>query len=265
MNVKEFLFSWVSGPSRNYLDGVRLFELLAAETIKKRYLAFFREVSFPHGNDPHFTMLLDKLSRIAQQVRVSPGSFPALGQRLDISEGASVHQNSSPAAPSSDYDAPIVIHAKDLPKNEAGYYARIQEIFPLIGALHGQLSSESLTDGERKDIADEIVSLDDERRSLWDKIDNFIAGRPSEFHDRPEYSEDKFVRGLQIAIRIKQVRNNISNTRGSITRFGNEGNDKALTRAQERLERYMKELSELEAEVADAETESSVSEAVPES
>lgn len=265
MNVKEFLFSWVSGPSRNYLDGVRLFELLAAETIKKRYLAFFREVSFPHGNDPHFTMLLDKLSRIAQQVRVSPGSFPALGQILDTSDGIPVQHSSSPAAPSSDYNAPIVIHAKDLPKNEAGYYARIQEIFPLIGALHGQLSSESLTDGERKDIADEIVSLDDERRSLWDKIDNFIAGRPSEFHDRPEYSEDKFVRGLQIAVRIKQVKQNISTTKGSISKFTKEGNEKALKRAQDRLARYENELSELEAEVVNAETESSVSDTVPES
>lgn len=149
MNVKEVLINWVSGSSRNYLDGVRLFELLAAETIKKRYLAFFREVSFPHGNDPHFTMLLDKLSRISQQVRVSPSSFPALGQPFEAVKGASVQQAASPAASSSDYDAPIVIHAKDLPKNEAGYYARIQEIFPLIGALHGQLSSESLTDDDR--------------------------------------------------------------------------------------------------------------------
>lgn len=265
MNVKEFLLSWVSGSSRKYLDGVRLFELLAAETLKKRYLAFFREVSLPHGNDPHFTILLDKLSRIAQQVRVSPNSFPALGQPFETIKGTSVQQDNSSVAPSSDYDAPIVIQAKDLPKTEAGYYARIQEIFPLIGALHGQLSSESLTDGERKDIADEIVSLDAERRSLWDKIDNFIAGRPSEFHDRPEYSEDKFVRGLQIAVRIKQVKQNISTTKGAITKFTNEGNEKNLTRAQERLARYENELSELEAEVADAETESSVSDTVPES
>ena len=264
MNVKEVLFKWVSGSSRNYMDGLRLFELLAAETIKKRYLAFFREVSCPHGNDPHFTMLLDKLSRIAQQVRVSPSSFPALAQPFEPSKGSSAQQAASPAA-ASDYNAPIVIQAKDLPKTEAGYYARVQEIFPLIGALHGQLSSESLTDGERKDIADEIVSLDDERRSLWDKIDNFIAGRPSEFHDRPEYSEDKFVRGLQIAVRIKQVKQNISTTKGSITKFTNEGNEKNLTRAQERLARYESELSELEAEVANAETESSVSDTVPES
>lgn len=262
MSVKSFLLDWVSGSRRIYLDGVRLFELLASESIKKRYLAYFREVTSPHGNDPHFTILLDKLSRIAQQVRVSPASFPALGQNFEGVAQTNVQEK--PVA--ADFNAPVIILQKDLPKTEQGYYERIQEIFPLIGALHGQLASESLSDSERKDIADEIVSLDSERRTLWDKIDTFLAGRPAELDvPRPEYSEDKFVRGLQIAIRIKQVRNNISNTKGSITRFGNEGNDKALTRAQERLERYMKELSELEAEVADAETESSVSEAVPES
>lgn len=261
MNVRNHLDNWVSGPYRVYLDGVRLFELLASEPIKKRYLAYFREVTSPHGNDPHFTMLLDKLSRIAQQVRVSPASFPALGQAFGSAVQAKPQEIHSPTG----YEPPVIVQQKDLPKKELGYYERIQEIFPLIGALHGQLASESLSDSERKDIADEIVSLDGERRALWDKIDTFLAGRPAELDaPRPEYSEDKFVRGLQIAVRIKQVRNNISTTRSAITRFSNEGNDKNLVRAQERLERYMKELSELETEVADAETESSVSEPVPE-
>lgn len=268
MNVKEALIKWVNGPKRIYADGVRLFELLASDMLKKRYLVYFRSVSVTHGNDPHFTMLLDRLSRILQQVKVSPNAFPALGASFAVSENdvpaASVPQSNSVATQSE--SATIVLTAKDLPKNEAGYYARIQEIFPLVGSLHAQLADESLTDNERKDIADEIVSLDSERRSLWDKIDNFLLGRPSDLKEvRPEYSDNQFVRGLQIASRIKKVKDNIGKTKGSITKFTKEGNDKALANAQARLERYERELAQLEAEVTNAESETPVQKALPES
>lgn len=268
MNVKEALIKWVNGPKRIYADGVRLFELLASDMLKNRYLAYFRSVSITHGNDPHFTMLLDRLSRILQQVKVSPNAFPALGASFAVSENyapsASVPQTNSVGS-QSEQSGTIVLTAKDLPKNEAGYYARIQEIFPLVGSLHAQLADESLTDNERKDIADEIVSLDSERRSLWDKIDNFLLGRPSDLKEvRPEYSDNQFVRGLQMASRIKKVKDNIGKTKGSITKFTNEGNEKALANAQARLERYERELAQLEAEVANAESESPVQETVPE-
>lgn len=71
----EIINTWLANPSGRYSDGIAIFEQLAPEEIKKRYLIFFKEVESPKQHDQHFSILINKVAAIAQKVRSNPAAF----------------------------------------------------------------------------------------------------------------------------------------------------------------------------------------------
>ena len=72
----KIIQEWLAKPSGRYFDGLAIFTQLASPDIKKKYLEYFGQVKEePKQHDIHFTMLINKVSAIAQNVQVNPKAF----------------------------------------------------------------------------------------------------------------------------------------------------------------------------------------------
>ena len=72
----ELIQKWLANPSGRYFDGLAIFTQLASSDIKKKYLEYFKQVETePKQHDIHFTMLINKVSAIAQNVQINPSMF----------------------------------------------------------------------------------------------------------------------------------------------------------------------------------------------
>lgn len=67
------LQNWLADRKRKYADGLALFQALAPEEMRKKYIAFFSEVKEVPQFDSHFTVLVNKLTTVA---RLSSGPTP---------------------------------------------------------------------------------------------------------------------------------------------------------------------------------------------
>ncbi len=144
-----------------------------------------------------------------------------------------------------------VVTEESLPKSLQKAYARIKEIAPLYACLHGELTSDTLTDEERKKVADGLCDLDDERRKLWRSIDQWAEGKASLdlSEKRPEYSDNAVVRGYEMARQIKRLKENIRNSQTAADKAQADGRQNVYENAMKRIQRYEAELKELEEEV----------------
>lgn len=83
MNRNELLIQWLGDRQRKYADGVSLFQALARPAQKEKYAAYFAAVTTePHPFDPHFTQLINCLSRINRSIRESPELYPAAAESI---------------------------------------------------------------------------------------------------------------------------------------------------------------------------------------
>lgn len=83
MTRKELLTIWLGNRQRKYADGVALFEALAKPVQKEKYSAYFAGApANPHIFDPHFTQLINCLTRMAREIRESPKLYPAADEAI---------------------------------------------------------------------------------------------------------------------------------------------------------------------------------------
>ena len=65
---QEQLSQWLGDRQRKYADGLVLFGILAKESMKKKYAAYLDTApESPHIFDPHFTQLVNCLSKIDKE------------------------------------------------------------------------------------------------------------------------------------------------------------------------------------------------------
>lgn len=256
MTVKQALLNWLQGPRRTYAEGLALFGLIADNASKVRFIPFFREEMSPAPNDIHINLLVDKLSRFGREIRVNP-QYRSEVMSSEFVFSPSEHTSTAERQPVSaaSHPAPSGVrftYPSGLPDSLRDSYDRIREITPQYARLHADLGN-ATSDDERKDLANRLCALDDERRRLWDKLDSWAkeSGVKTEI-PRPSYSRDEVLSGLEMAARRKRLKDNIRTARLSVARFTKNGPQSSLHRAEARLESYMSELDDLERRIADA-------------
>lgn len=312
MTKLELLVAWLENRQRKYTDGLALFKELAPASMRERYLAYLEQVTEePDQFDQHFSMLKNKLSDLARNIRTSPAAFPkafeetATIQTLDkekateevqkreakitelTQENNDLNEQISELEGSDDEKSEeistlketiksneatilkqqeelkalntpgikIVVEA-DLPPKQAQTYARIKEIAPLYGSLHNDIANPEIPDADRKTLAEQLCKLDDERRKLWKEIDNWAEGKTVSLDaERPVFSENKVVRGVEIARHIVRLKQNIQNCKGAITRAEKDGKETIKQNAVARMTKYEAELAELEKVLASEQPE----------
>lgn len=141
-----------------------------------------------------------------------------------------------------------VLDGQDLPAGTKKKYDRIKVIVPLMAAIHGELKNPSLTDEERKAKADELCKLDDEKRALWDDIDEYLNDYNTELAEEKEneYSEDPLIRGAQMAYRVIRLKENIKRNTDSAAKHKANGKPDQEQKALEKAANMQSELKELE-------------------
>ena len=240
MNRTQQIKQWLGNRQREYADGVAIFMAVARKVQLEKYAKYFAEVSSPEIFDHHFTMLVNLLTRIHNDILRQPALYPKaseevvdvkmlqqeeqakvlkekdslisfceehiakLNERLE-ELGDSGDDNSTEITSIrseieaherqlKDLQAEVaelskpgvkVITEASMPAAIKTAYARIKEIVPLYASLHAELSNESIADEQRKKYADELCKLDDERRKLWKKIDDWSEGKGTLELDTP--------------------------------------------------------------------------------
>ena len=84
------LQNWLADRKRKYAGGLALFQALAPEEMRKKYIAFFSEVKEVPQFDSHFTVLVNKLTTVARLSSAQP--------QITISERGSILLKTAVAA-----------------------------------------------------------------------------------------------------------------------------------------------------------------------
>lgn len=83
MTRNEQLINWLGNRQRKYADGVALFDALAKQVQKEKYSVYFAAApANPHIFDPHFTQLINCLTRISREIREAPELYPAANESI---------------------------------------------------------------------------------------------------------------------------------------------------------------------------------------
>ena len=286
MNNKDLLKIWLGDRRRKYADGVSLFRSLARPQVKERYGAFIEEGlgKVTDQFDGRFTMLVNLLAAVSRDIPLQPSLYPAAfspvkgvtSQQVPAKVDARLPESVMPSSGQhleetvSDLEDKVQQHDEEIEDlqdqvdelakpgvkivNEASMpphvrkcYDRIKEIVPLYASLHADICSAATSDSERKKLADQLCDLDDERRQLWDKIDEWAEGKKTELEpERPKYSDDPVVRGFEYARAVKRLKENIRNSRASAEKAKQDGRTVVYENALRRIEGYEKELMDIE-------------------
>lgn len=85
MTRKEQLATWLGDRQRKYADGLALFNALANVQMKKKFAAYVSDApEAPHIFDPHFTQLVNCLSKIDREIKDSPSLYPAAMEEVIV-------------------------------------------------------------------------------------------------------------------------------------------------------------------------------------
>lgn len=183
--MKLTVKNWLNNPARLYGDGVVLFEAIASEAYKRRYLDYFRK-------NEDADMLVAKLKALLSSIPTD-------------AHFEKTHIQPTPPAPSPQ----IKINPDELDETGRRIHARIKEIRPLQASIHAAMATEA-NDLKRKEQVAELLALESERKGLWSQLDadgNVIV--------REEIAENPIERGARLQKRMKQLRQNIA--RGKCT------------------------------------------------
>jgi DNA repair exonuclease SbcCD ATPase subunit len=82
---QEHLNQWLGDRQRKYADGLALFNALAKEAMKKKFAAYLATApEDPHIFDPHFTQLVNCMSKIDKEIKFSPSLYPAAMEEIVV-------------------------------------------------------------------------------------------------------------------------------------------------------------------------------------
>lgn len=308
MNRQEQLKQWLGNRQRNYADGVVLFNALAKKVQKEKYGDYFKAApSNPHLFDPHYTQLINVLTKIEREIRESPELYPTATETIvtakemdeqernsilvtrqkemtehekaiynlkeKISELENDAENNADEIYSlqeqiedhqtelnqlrQDVDAlntpgVKIVTESSMPVSIKKAYARIKEIAPLYASLHNDIANESLSEDERKPLAEKLCKLDDERRRLWNTIDSWAEGKGTLSLDaeRPSFSDNPVVRGIELTRHVKRLKQNIANSKKAAAKAQEDGRQVVYENAMKRIAGYQADLDETEKKIA---------------
>lgn len=85
MTRQEQLATWLGDRQRKYADGLALFNVLANVQMKKKFAGYLTDApEAPHIFDPHFTQLVNCLSKIDREIKDSPSLYPAAMEEVIV-------------------------------------------------------------------------------------------------------------------------------------------------------------------------------------
>lgn len=267
---------WLANKNRKYSEGLAYFNKFASDKQKDSFGKYLNAVK----NDDisqfdtagRFPLLINQVIFIERSIKSSPAQYIASktkkkpminteGLSIGKKDEASKVDKNSPNtnavnAPEGDVNAPAdakqraVTSLDQLPENFAPIRTRLKELVPYMAKVHADMAAE-LADDKRAVLRKELIALDDERRSIWNRIDKFLSGTPESKIEKEEaekvLEQNMLVVGVDLAKRIGLLKSYIKRNTDSLKKHQAAGYEVKAASAQEKIDMYSKELAELEA------------------
>ena len=231
---------WLANPKRTYVEGLSFFNNYASKKQKESFSAFLNDIDQSQpvsqfDKSGKFSILINQVVHVENRLKYNPDLFvQAVADKKD--------------------DAPVLDPAKpvsldELPDSFATDRTRLKEIIPMMAKLHADMANNKLPDDKRLLLVQDLLSLDDERRAIWARIDEFAKGNTIEVVVSEEESavlESGVALGIQLAKKIDNLKEKIARNEESI-RVNTKNKKPHLAKsAEERLVKYRQELEELQ-------------------
>lgn len=267
---------WLANKNRKYSEGLAYFNKFASDKQKDSFGKYLNAVKnddiSQYDTAGRFPLLINQVIFIERRIKSSPAQYIASktkkkpminteGLSIGKKDEASKVDKNSPNtnavnAPEGDVNAPAdakqraVTSLDQLPENFAPIRTRLKELVPYMAKVHADMAAE-LADDKRAVLRKELIALDDERRSIWNRIDKFLAGVPESKIEKDEaethVEQNMLVLGVELAQRIGLLKSYIKRNTDSLKKHQAAGYEVKAASAQEKIDMYSKELSELEA------------------
>jgi hypothetical protein len=229
---------WLSNPKRKYADGLNYFNRFASKKQKESFGAFLNDVDndtvHQFGGSGQFPILINQVVFVLQRIKTNPDLFKesmVKPQPVKRQEAARISEATS---------------LSDIPDQFDAEKKRLKEIVPLMARIHADMSVDSLADDKRAVLRSDLITLDDERRAIWQKIDTG-AGTPEKSEEEKTVEKNMLELGRKSAQRIGSLRSYIRRNEDALKKHSAVGNKKKADNARIKIEEYKKELKELEA------------------
>ncbi|MGL4519593.1 MAG: hypothetical protein ACRCUJ_07965 [Phocaeicola sp.] len=86
MTKFDQLQKWLADRERKYAHGVALFDALARPVHREKFAAYFNQVGSASIFDPHFTQLVNVLTKISTQIRQEPALYPTAKEEISLTK-----------------------------------------------------------------------------------------------------------------------------------------------------------------------------------
>lgn len=240
------LQNWLNNPKRKYTDGVAIFMTVATAQQKTNFATFFQSVD--NGDkidqfDIHFTTLVNQLAFSMRQIQSNPKLLEKLAA-IKADEPKADKPEGDQTPPPTDQTPP------PLPPEFEVHQERLKELIPLMARAHAEMADEKIADDKRAKLRRELVEMDKERRSIWAEIDKYVEDGTAPDVELSEEEidvvENMIKLGAQTALRIGQLKGYITRGLKTLQEHLDAGKDKLAATAQEKLDKWVVELAELE-------------------
>lgn len=273
--MKHEVDKWLENSKRSYALGVLLFDFFAPQPIRNKYIQFFNAVTAPDPFSLEVSMLINKLTDIQRKLMIAPDAFKHLDLNVLKEKMDALRNVEKENQFTEDYQDLLVevellrdeneelesiIESNDkfvafeyLPELIQKLFSELKELRPLMASVHGNLSTCNAND-ERKALAEELIALDEKRKSCWEQIDQWCKDEGVEiakFEKKaiaPE-QKDPAHHILDLTKLIKNTKEAIRRAKESIVKFEEEGAANKAEKAKQRLAEKEVELKSLEKEL----------------
>lgn len=251
------LNNWLQDSGRKYAEGVAMFAELGSQAQKENFLEYFQsgvELEKIGRYDSRFTILVNQLTIVRRRLQTDPAALAkaaktASAKVLHISAKAENDKSKDGKKQDIDPDKPP-FDVNNLPEELTPSWARLKEIVPLMARVHADMSNEALADDKRGVLRVELINLDDERREIWSKIDQFQKDGLIDTLPKPDGEEqveqNMLQLGAEIQREISNLRSNVTRNTNDVKKYAKAGDKDKEAKAQERLDAYKTQLAELE-------------------
>ena len=175
MTRNEQLEKWLSNRQRTYADGMELFNALAKANTKSSYGNYLSQApENPHIFDPHFTQLVNILTKIAREIKDAPSVYPAAFEEILIVQTLNDEQRTQ--------ETDIRKEAID----------RLQEE---IDGLHNRISE---LESDTENHADELSALNEEFEEKMKELSAIQPAIAKAFGEGREVILESFIDGTEV-------------------------------------------------------------------
>jgi hypothetical protein len=270
---------WLNNPKRKYSEGLNYFNLFASQKQKDSFGQFLNGVDVDniaqYDADGRFPLLINQVVFCERRIKSSPEMFiqstaedpksdkspvkraPAInlkgttGGTDKLPAFTAIGRITAPAAEIGTSSNVNISALNQLPPNFSPAVTRLKELVPYMAKVHADMAAE-IADDKRKLLRIQLVELDDERRRIWERIDNYLQGNGQQESidksaEEKEVEENMLILGRDMARRIGQLRGYITRNQNSFNKFSKSGDKKKAASAKAKVEQYTKELNQLEA------------------